>query len=82
MSDPGLGRVDRGRKSGVGIDDEVDHHQNPSDFPACGLLRMEAKLWLWGLLLLLLASEVDLVKNGVLLLVLGLVSNLPEEREG
>lgn len=74
-----MGRVDNGRKSGVGIDDEVDHHQNPSDFPACGLLRMEAKLWLWGVVGVVgavVASEIDLVKNGRVL------SNLPEEREG
>lgn len=74
-SDPGLGSGFSGANSGTtGRDEEVGHH-HPSDLPACGLLRMDAKLWLW-----LLASDTDLDKYGFLVLLL--LSYLPDDGEG
>lgn len=48
----------RGVNSGGFTVDEDDHQptQDASDFPACGLLRIEDKLWL-------LASELDLAEG-------------------
>lgn len=48
----------RGVNSGGLTVDEEDHQptQDASDLPACGLLRIEDKLWL-------LASELDLAKE-------------------
>lgn len=56
----------------TGRDEEFDGHHHPSDFPACGLLRIDAKLWLW-----LLASDTDFDKYGFLLF-----SYLPDDGEG
>lgn len=55
----------------MGRDGEFDGHHHPSVFPACGLLRIDAKLWLR------LASDTDFDKYGFLL-----VSYLPDDGEG